>query len=77
MLDTSRIIIILHAYSLNGTPLRTAAAAMASEPSPESIQSVAAVTGLLLGEASRWLKVQLLLPELVRAASVADDYSYM
>ncbi len=50
---------------------------MASEPSPESIESVAAVTGLLLGEASRWLKVQLLLPELVCAASVADDYSYM
>jgi len=30
---------------------------MATEPSSESIKSVAAVTGLLLGEASKWLKV--------------------
>ena len=32
---------------------------MATEPSPVSIGSLAAVTGLPLGDASKWLKVQL------------------
>ncbi len=48
---------------------------MATEPSSESIENVAAVTGLLLGEASKWLKVQLLVSRLVCAASEAKDYS--
>lgn len=48
---------------------------MATEPSSESVESVAAVTGLLLEEASKWLKVQLLLSEFVHAASEAKNYS--
>lgn len=48
---------------------------MATEPSSESIESVAAVTGLPLTEAFKWLKVQLLLSGSVSAASEAKDYS--
>lgn len=47
---------------------------MTTEPSLESIESVAAVTGLLSREALKWLKVQLLLSRLFRAASEAKDY---